>query len=72
MRTVTKANYRNKRKRVEYKYAFGQMIPKDFSWRVKQRASYETSEKKYVKYKDQVFQIEYDQNGRRIKKVKIP
>ena len=34
------------RKKTEYKYAFGQRIPVDYEWRVKQRQAIEPTKKK--------------------------
>lgn len=67
--TVYKPKYLKKfQKRVEYKYAFGQRIPVDFEWRVRQRQGLEVSRQKYNK-KDQI-DVQYDYNGRRVKKAK--
>lgn len=72
LQTVLRPKFIKKfKKKVEYKYAFGQRIPIDYEWRVKQRQAIESSIKKKnsnMRPKDQIFEIEYDYNGRRINK----
>ena len=72
--TVIRPKYMKKiKKKVEYKYAFGQRIPVDYEWRVKQRQAIDTSVKKKisnVRLRDQPFELKYDYNGRRINQKK--
>lgn len=70
--TVLRSKYMKKfRKKTEYKYAFGQRIPVDYEWRVKQRQAIEQSNKKKCvnqNKKEVPTDIQYDYNGRRINK----
>ena len=73
--TVIRPKYmKSFKKKVEYKYAFGQRIPVDFEWKVKQRQAIETSVRKKVsnpaRLRDQPFELQYDYNGRRINQKK--